>query len=779
MESKEAVPIKNSTIHRQKYSGSQYRVDPRIEAALTQVDRNSFITNQDGGFVVGRSIPSAENLRRMLSVVTLPANPRILQVGAGLGYGCAVLSRVARQVVAIEKIASLATAITDKLSSLGIRNVVVHQGDGSGGAPKDSPFDFILVSTPNIEDKSALLKQLSPRGQLVCIEYAEASLLMLVKYTNDGQYNFTRSEHGYVDFIQHKDEILIELGFVTDELLGQARHLAKSRGSTILEEVRQLNKLNDFELYHSLAKQYGLPLGEVEDLLKKVDPKYFGTCSKAFLDHQRLMPLYLENHSLKVATDNPNAAMVEIQQVFPHNKVEKVLVTPTDFRRLWSAVDLCQPCNKPASIASEESVAPEDLDMFGHLKPEVEAHLVTIFEALLLDAVAERASDIHIEQYNGLGRVRLRVDGELHDLNHYVLDPHELKGLVNVIKIRAELNIAERRLPQGGRSGLRVGSSLFDLRIQVQPSLHGEHVVIRLLPQNSELISIAKLGLSPAISESYQRLLRDPAGLVLVVGPTGSGKSTTLYAGLQLLAADGTRKVITVEDPIEYSIDNIQQTRVRPDIGFSFAEAMRSFVRQDPDVILVGEIRDQETAMEAIRASQTGHVVLSTLHCNDAVDAMQRLYDLGVHPNSLASELLAVIAQRLARKICPECREIAELEPEILEEVFPNGTPDSFRAYVGKGCERCGGTGVRGRVAVVEYMRANADLRNAISRQIPVAELRRLALDCGLVTMRDSALDHVIQGNIPLSELPRILPAERMAPEARWQWEDTNSKDKV
>ena len=268
--------------------------------------------------------------------------------------------------------------------------------------------------------------------------------------------------------------------------------------------------------------------------------------------------------------------------------------------------------------------------------------------------------------------------------------------------------------------------------------------------------------------------MRDPAGLVLVVGPTGSGKSTTLYAGLQLLAADGTRKVITVEDPIEYSIDNIQQTRVRPEIGFSFADAMRSFVRQDPDVILVGEIRDQETALEAIRASQTGHVVLSTLHCNDAVDAMQRLYDLGVHPNSLASELLAVIAQRLARKICPDCREIAELEPEILEEVFPNGTPDSFRAYIGKGCERCGGTGVRGRVAVVEYMRANTDLRNAISRQIPVAELRKLALDCGLVTMRDSALDHVIQGNIPLSELPRILPAERMAPEARWQWEDKN-----
>ena len=775
----DVVPIKNSTLensqlHRKKHSASGYRVDPRIEAALAEIDRNSFITNQDEGLVVGRSIPSTENLRHMLSAAILPPNPRILQVGAGLGYACAVLSRVARQVVAIEKIPSLATAITNKMSSLGLKNVLVRQGDGSGGAPEESPFDLILVSTPNIEHKSALLKQLSPGGQLICVEYAEASLLMLVKYTNDSQHNFVRSEHGYVDFIQNKEEILIELGFVTDEILREARELSKTKGSTIIEEVRQLIKLNDLELYRSLAKQYGLQLGEVEELLTKVKPQYFCQCSKAFLDHQRLIPLYLDDRSLKVATDDPNATMVEIQQVFPHNKIEKVLVTPTDFRRLWSAINLCLPRYKPVGMRSEDIDDPEELDLLGYPKPEVEAYLVTIFEALLLDAVAERASDIHIEQYNGLGRVRLRVDGELHDLSHYVLEAHELNGLINVIKIRAELDITERRLPQGGRSGLRVGSSLFDLRIQVQPSLHGEHVVIRLLPQNSELISIKKLGLSPAIAQSYKRLLRDPAGLVLVVGPTGSGKSTTLYAGLQLLASDGTRKVITAEDPIEYSIDNIQQTRIRPEIGFNFADAVRSFVRQDPDVILVGEIRDQETALEAIRASQTGHVVLSTLHCNDAVDAMQRLYDLGVHPNSLASELLAVIAQRLARKICPNCREKAEPEQGILQEVFPDGTPDSFRAYIGKGCKQCGGKGVHGRIAVVEYMRANADLRNAISRQIPVGELRKLALDCGLVTMRDSALDHVIQGNIPLSELPRILPAERMAPEARWQWEETS-----
>ncbi|RLA45508.1 MAG: protein-L-isoaspartate(D-aspartate) O-methyltransferase [Gammaproteobacteria bacterium] len=765
----------NSAPLQTKHFDSTNKVDQRIEAALAEVDRNAFISSEEAGLVVGHSIPSTATLRHIFSVVEFPQNPTVLQIGAGLGYVCVVLSRVASKVIAIEKIGSLAAAVVDRAQALRVENIEVRQGDGSLGAPKDAPFDIIVVSTPKIEDKSALCKQLAPGGQLVCIEYAEASLLKLVKYINDSDGNKMRSEHGYVDFVRDKDEILIELGFVTNDILDKARRLSRIKKTTIIDEVRQLINLNDIVLYETLAKQYGVQLGNVEHLLQSVDPSFFDSCSKAFLDHQHLIPLHIENDSLKVATDNPNTSMVEIQQVFPHCKIEKVLVTPTDFHRLWSAIDISLKAHTIlAPTSSDDADIKVDVDLMGQQKPELEAHLVTVFEALLLDAVAERASDIHLEQYNGMIRVRLRVDGELRDLSHYNLDSQQLKGLINVIKLRAELNIAERRLPQGGRSRLRVGSSIFDLRIQVQPALHGEHVVIRLLPQNSELISIAKLGLSPAIAENYKRLLRNPAGLVLVVGPTGSGKSTTLYAGLQLLAADGTRKVITVEDPIEYSIDKIQQTRVRPDIGFTFADAMRSFVRQDPDVILVGEIRDRETALEAIRASQTGHVVLTTLHCNDAVDAMQRLYDLDVHPNSLAAELLAVMAQQLAKRICPHCREIAEPEEEILEEVFPDGVPDTFRAYIGKGCDQCGGSGSHGRVAVVEYMSANADLRNAISRQIPVGELRKLALDCGLVTMRDSALDHVIQGNIPLSELPRILPAERMAPEARWQWEETS-----
>jgi type IV pilus assembly protein PilB len=228
--------------------------------------------------------------------------------------------------------------------------------------------------------------------------------------------------------------------------------------------------------------------------------------------------------------------------------------------------------------------------------------------------------------------------------------------------------------------------------------------------------------------------------------------------------------VLSIEDPIEYSMDGIQQTRARPNIGFSFADGMRSFVRLDPDVILVGEIRDTETAVEAIRASQTGHVVLSTLHSNDAVDALQRIYDLNVHANSVASELMAVIAQKLAKRICPHCKTEAVPDPSILAELFPEGTPDSFQCFHGAGCDVCNGRGTKGRVAVVEYMQVNTEIRHAISMKYPVAQLRSIALDSGLTTMRDSALSHVINGAIPITELVRVLPSDRMAPEKRGAW---------
>jgi type IV pilus assembly protein PilB len=388
-----------------------------------------------------------------------------------------------------------------------------------------------------------------------------------------------------------------------------------------------------------------------------------------------------------------------------------------------------------------------------------------LFENLVQDAIARRASDVHLERYGRNVRVRIRVDGDLEDLRDVPLSTTDMRGVVNVVKIRADLDIAERRLPQGGRISMRGPRGPVDLRVQTQPSLHGEHIVVRILPKDRRMLALDDLGFPEALARKYRRLLDSPAGLVLVVGPTGSGKTTTLYAALQTLARDVTRKVITVEDPIEYSLDGVQQTQVHDSIGFTFDAAVRAFLREDPDVILVGEVRDPVTALEAIRASQTGHIVLSTLHCNDATDAIQRLRDLGIHPHSIAAELLAVIAQHLARRLCDACRQPAVPPPDLAAEVFPHGVPPGFRCFDAPGCARCDGKGTRGRIAVVEFLGVDQGLRDAIALRPSSGELRRDALARGLHTMRRSALEMVQQGILSLPELRHVLPLDRMAPE--------------
>ncbi|MBD2858241.1 Flp pilus assembly complex ATPase component TadA [Spongiibacter sp. KMU-158] len=742
----------------------------RISSALTKVERHAFIKNEHADLVAGNSIPPKDGLRRMLDITHFGPEAKALHIGAGSGYVTAVLSQLSHKVIAFEINKTLSEAASQLLKTQGYENIEIRNLDGSRGAPEDAPFDLIIVSTPAIHDKTPLLKQLNNFGELICLESGEASKQILVRYTKQINNHILRSEHGYIDFHPYKEEMLVELGIIEPNTLAEARKQAKANGSLIIDEIRKLQNLDEQKLYKSLAKQHSIPLETVSSIGKKLNLTLFDKFSKAFLDHQHVLPVYIDDLSLHVATSNPSASMQEIQAMFPRHKIAKILVTPTDFQRLWSTLDRSMGEKGIQSSRIEQQSPGYDQDLLDNSHIIDESRPIALWEALLLDAVADKASDIHLEKYGDKIRVRLRIDGSLQDLSHYHISPAEFLGLVNVIKLRGDMNIAERRLPQGGRSQIRMGEQHFDLRIQIQPSLHGEHIVVRLLPQNSQLISIDALGMPKIIANQYKRLLQNPAGLVLVVGPTGSGKSTTLYAGLQLMAEDTSRKVITVEDPIEYSIQNIQQTRVRPGIGFTFADAMRSFVRQDPDVIMVGEIRDHETALEALRASQTGHIVLSTLHCNDSVDAVQRLFDLDVHPNSLASELLAVIAQRLAKKICPQCKTQVDPDPNIVNELFPVAVPDNFVCFEGKGCEHCNGTGTKGRIGVIEYLHLNPDLRVSISKRIPIGELRSQALDSGLTTMRDSALDHVIQGTIPLSELPRILPQERMAPEKRGQW---------
>ncbi len=554
---------------------------------------------------------------------------------------------------------------------------------------------------------------------------------------------------------KHLGEILVEHGELSQSEVEASLERARKANRLLGEELMLEGKLGERQLFRALAEQHGLEMASFDRLFAGLDRELVANIPRTYLEHERVIPLARRGPVLELATANPQVQAQHLADAVGAKTLHIRLITPTDFRRFWSIYDL----GGPSKLEDEL----EDSDLLGDDEVS-EKRMVALFEGILLDAIGARASDIHLEAYKSRVRLRYRVDGRMYDIDRFAIGQRELRGLVNVIKINADLDITERRLPQGGRIRRRTADAVFDLRIQTQPGLHGENVIIRILRQEGGMLGIEELGFPDSEADRFRRLLGSPQGLVLVVGPTGSGKSTTLYAGLQVLANDATRKVITVEDPVEYSIGAVQQCPVRPEIGFSFANAMRAFVRQDPDVILVGEIRDSETALEAIRASQTGHLVLSTLHCNDTVDAVQRLLDLGMHPNSIASELIAVVSQRLVRRICTECRQKTEADQKTLEELFPAGAPQHFRCFEGKGCNICQGTGTHGRIAAVEFLRASPEIRTGISRQMTVDELRGIAYQSGLKPIRNHLIELVLRGVTPLSEIPRTLSIEQMAP---------------
>ncbi len=388
-----------------------------------------------------------------------------------------------------------------------------------------------------------------------------------------------------------------------------------------------------------------------------------------------------------------------------------------------SAVDL--------SRMMQDLPAVEDL-----LEAANDAPIIRMLNALLTQAAKDGASDIHIEPYERASSVRFRVDGTLRE----VVQPNRglHAALISRLKIMAELDIAEKRLPQDGRISLRIGGRAIDVRVSTLPSAHGERAVLRLLDKSESKFTLEGLGMSGDVLSSFKRLVQQPHGIVLVTGPTGSGKTTSLYASLQTVDT-GTTNVLTVEDPIEYELSGIGQTQVNAKIDLSFAKALRAILRQDPDVIMIGEIRDHETAQIAVQASLTGHLVLATLHTNDAPSAVTRLTDMGIEPFLLSSSLLGVLAQRLVRKLCPECRR-----------------KDEHGKYHPVGCEACAHTGYKGRTGVYELMVANDQVRSLIHQQAPESVLLAAAQAAGLRSMREDGARLVAAGITSEEEVLRV-----------------------
>ncbi|MBP0631909.1 type II secretion system ATPase GspE [Cupriavidus sp. AcVe19-1a] len=392
------------------------------------------------------------------------------------------------------------------------------------------------------------------------------------------------------------------------------------------------------------------------------------------------------------------------------------------------------------------------------LESEDDAPIIRMINALLTQAAREGASDIHIEPFESSSVVRFRVDGTLRDV---VRPKKALHGaLISRIKIMAQLDIAEKRLPQDGRITLRVGGRPVDVRVSTLPTGHGERAVLRLLDKEAGRLDLARLGMSPNTLRGFDHLIRQPHGIVLVTGPTGSGKTTTLYAALSRLDAR-TTNIMTVEDPVEYDLDGIGQTQVNPRIDMTFGKALRAILRQDPDVVMIGEIRDLETAQIAVQASLTGHLVLATLHTNDSASAVTRLVDMGIEPFLLSSSLLGVLAQRLVRRLCPHCKreEVIELPEEIAaadaEALRAQGKPLQH-VWHPVGCDKCGQSGYQGRMGVYELLTVGDEIRTMIHRQAPESEIKQVALAHGMHTMRGDAQRWIDSGATSLEEVLRV-----------------------
>jgi type IV pilus assembly protein PilB len=467
-----------------------------------------------------------------------------------------------------------------------------------------------------------------------------------------------------------------------------------------------------------------------------------------------LLPLgFDDDGALVVATADPSdvVALDDVRMAAGVRSVRPVVTTS-------AALTLARRRAYRADATQDllEDLAPETTDEFEEPDDVDAAPVVRLVDSLLADAVAARASDLHVEAEKDGLRVRIRVDGLLRETARV---PRSLAGqVVSRLKILSRLDIAERRLPQDGRALLRFEGQAVDVRVSTMPTMFGETVVLRLLAKGNEQVSIDELGMPPQAQERFLEALGRPQGLVLVTGPTGSGKTTTLYAGLSAVA-DPTRNVLTLEDPIEYQLTGVNQTQIEPKIGLTFARGLRHVLRQDPDVVLVGEIRDEETAQLAVEASFTGHLVLATLHTNDAPSSVSRLIDLGVDPFLASSSLLLVLAQRLARLVCSSCAQPTEPSDDVLRRLgLDRSTLADAEPKQGVGCPACEGTGEHGRTAITEVLPVGPRLRELLLENATEIAISRSARTDGMKTLRESAIELASRGSITFEEALRVTP---------------------
>jgi type IV pilus assembly protein PilB len=567
--------------------------------------------------------------------------------------------------------------------------------------------------------------------------------------------------------------VLLEKGLVSQEQLDEALNVQKNTTEQIGRILTDLGHVTERDVMRAHAEQLGIPFLELEEA--SVDEDVAKAIPQSVVQRYNAVPIRRNGNRLTVAMADPNNvfALDDIRLITGY-EIDPMLATAEDISSLLEggAGDMDEGGGGQDDLAnalealdggtgvpmiedSELAAAGTDEDVDRAASMEDEAPIIRVVNVVIQQAIKDRASDIHVEPDRRGVRIRYRIDGVLHEVMRvpkYVHAP-----LVSRIKIMGDMNIAERRIPQDGRIHVRHEGKDYDLRVSSLPTVFGEKVVMRILDQSSVLIGLNKLGMVAETQAQLESIMVQPNGMILSTGPTGSGKTTTQYSILNKINSV-EKNIITIEDPVEYQLPGLSQVHVNRKAGLTFASAMRSFLRQDPDIIMVGEVRDLETAETAIQASLTGHLVLSTLHTNDAPSAITRLMDMGVEPFLIASSIIGILAQRLARSICRNCKEPYKPPAEALHRVgFNVDDVDNVVFYRGRGCEQCRHTGYRGRTGIFEMMIINEEIADLTVKRAPLSEIRNAALAGGMKTLKMDGFQKVVEGLTTVEEVMRVV----------------------
>jgi general secretion pathway protein E len=554
-------------------------------------------------------------------------------------------------------------------------------------------------------------------------------------------------------------EILKETCGLSEEALAKAIEIQEQKGGWVGEILVRQNAVSELDLLKALSTQFDLPF--LADLpTEDLNTDFAGKVPIQFLKKYKMVPMVTSNETY-VAVNDPFEfqPLDDLRLSLGWDGVKMVLAP---YSAILSAINIAYDMSQDSAEQVIQNMHEDDSDQIlseieetGDLLDETsEAPIIKLVNLMLSQAVKARASDIHVEPYQDKLKIRYRVDGILYNK---LSPPKRIQStLVSRIKVMAKLNIAEKRLPQDGRIEIRIADKNVDIRVSTIPTAFGERVVLRLLDKSTVLLKLTDIGMPEERLELIDGLIRSPHGIILVTGPTGSGKTTTLYAALSKINNPDIN-IITIEDPVEYQIEGIGQIQVNPKIGLTFANGLRSIVRQDPDVILVGEIRDLETAEIGIQSALTGHLVFSTLHTNDSASAVTRLIDMGIEPFLVSSSVMAILAQRLLRVVCDECKEAYIADEESLDSI--GITPEMAAGrniYRGRGCSSCLNTGYRGRTGIFELMILDDSIKNLILKTSDANAIKRLAIDQGMFSLRQDGVQKVLDGITTIEEVFRV-----------------------